>query len=270
MGPQDIPDLPDGAQVNQEEWELFFRQFGTHGYRGAVRMMSRIPSEPRCEACGSPFGGLGGAMMRAMGKGPSRKNPRWCSRCFEMSPNGGATLTIGVLFADIRGSTALAEGVSPKQMADTLNRFYAAATQVIVRHGLVDKLIGDEVMGVYIPALVPSGRFVDAMVQDAEELLCAVGYGSAKGAPVPVGVGLDVGQAFVGNVGDGDITDFTAIGDVVNTAARLQSVAEGGQIVLSAEVAAQAGLDPNEGESVELDLKGKQEPVAARILTIGN
>ena len=270
MSSDEIPDLPEGAQINQDEWELFFRQFGNHAYRGAVRLLSRIPSEPRCEACGSPFSGFGGAMMRAVGKGPSRKNPRWCNRCFELSPHGGATLTIGVLFADIRGSTALAEGISPQQMADTLNRFYGAATQVIVRHGLVDKLIGDEVMGMYIPALAPGGRFVDAMVDDARELLRAVGYGTRAGAPVPVGVGLDVGKAYVGNVGDGDITDFTAIGDVVNTAARLQSVALGGQIVLSAEVATMAGLDPSEGESVELDLKGKQEPVAARVLTIGS
>ncbi len=263
-----IPELPEGAQVQQDEWERYFRWFGHARYRRAVRIMGLIPSAPRCEACGSPFGGFGGRLMRLTGKAPSRKNPRWCELCFEKSPAGGATLTVGVLFADVRGSTALAEHSTGRQMVELLNRFYSDATRVIVRHGIVDKLIGDEVMGVYIPALTPGGRYADAMVDDARTLLRELGYGTPAGPVLQVGIGLDTGPAFVGHVGEGEVSDFTAIGDVVNTASRLQSHARGGQIVMSAEVARLAGLDDGEGTSVDLDLKGKTTPVSVRILDL--
>jgi adenylate cyclase len=265
-----VPDLPPGAQVNQAEWDAFFERFGHARYRRAVRVISHIPSEPRCEACGSPFGGFGGRVMRRMGKAPSRKNPRWCNQCFESSPDGGATLTIGVLFADVRGSTAMAEQTSAQDMVTSLNRFYGDATKVIVRHGIVDKLIGDEVMGVYIPALAPDGVFVDAMVTDAMDLLRAVGYGIPEGPHLEVGIGVDVGPAFVGNVGEGDVRDFTAIGDVVNTAARLQAVAEGGEVVMREGVAASCGVDLSGGTTRTVELKGKAQPVAIRTVSVAS
>jgi adenylate cyclase len=204
--------------------------------------------------------------MRRMGKGPSRKNPRWCDVCFERTPEGGATMTIGVLFADVRGSTAAAEGKAPEKVVAEMNRFYADLTRVIVQHGIVDKLIGDEVMGLYFAPLATGGRYVDAMVADSRAILAAIGYGSADGPRIEVGIGLDIGPAFVGIVGDGEVSDFTAIGDVVNTASRLQSAAAGGQIVMSAEVARLAGVD--EGTPVELDLKGKAEPVSAWVVDL--
>ena len=58
-------------------------------------MFSLIPSTPRCRACGSPFGGVGGRIMKVMGRTPSRKNPHWCSSCFEHSPEGGFVGTVG-------------------------------------------------------------------------------------------------------------------------------------------------------------------------------
>lgn len=205
--------------------------------------------------------------MRRMGKGPSRKNPRWCNLCFEEAPEGGVTLTIGVLFADVRGSTAIAEGVSPKEMANRLNHFYADLTQVIVQHGIVDKLIGDEVMGLYFGPLSKDGRYVDAMVADARKILETVGYGSHRGPRLEVGIGLDVGPAYVGIVGDGDIRDFTAIGDVVNTASRLQSVAGSGQIVMSEAVAQTAAVA--DGVPTTFALKGKAEPVTGCVISVG-
>jgi adenylate cyclase len=262
-----VPPVPEGAQVNQEEWQRFFERFGHARYRRGIRVVSRLPSAPRCLACGSPYKGPGGALMRLVGKAPSRKNPRWCRICFEMAPEGGATLTVGVLFADVRGSTAMAHDRSPEEVAQLMNRFYGDVTAVIVRHGIVDKLIGDEVMGLYFPPLSPGGRYVDSMLADAQDLLRAVGYGTAAGPFLEVGVGVDVGPAFVGVVGQGEIRDFTALGDVVNTAARLQGAARGGQIVMSAEVAAIAAV--TEGADVDLELKGLAEPIAARVFSVG-
>ena len=100
--------------------------------------------------------------------------------------------------------------------------------------------------------------------RDARAILAAVGYGSAAGPRIEVGIGLDVGPAYVGIVGHEEISDFTAVGDVVNTAARLQNAANGGQIVMSAEVARIAGVD--EGTAIDLDIKGKAAPVPARVL----
>jgi len=259
------PPIPEGAQTNEEEWARFYEFFGHAKVRRRVRLVSRLPSPPRCEACGNPFAGIGGWLMRHMGKGPSRKNPRWCDVCFEKAPEGGVTMTIGVLFADVRGSTARAEGQKPEAVAAEMNRFYSDLTKVIVQHGIVDKLIGDEVMGLYFAPLATDGRYVDEMVADARAILGAVGYGTAHGPRIEVGVGLDVGPAFVGIVGDGEeIRDFTAIGDVVNTAARLQSAASGGQIVMSDEVASLAAV--TDGTPLELDIKGKAEPVHARLI----
>ena len=176
------------------------------------------------------------------------------------------TLPIGVLFADVRDSTALAETLAPDQMVAALNRFYSKLTQVIVRHGIVDKLIGDAVMGLYLAPLTPDGRYVNSMVSDAHAILRAQGYGTPEGPQLPVGIGLDVGPAYVGIVGEGEIRDFTAIGDVVNTASRLQSVAAGGEIVMSEAVANIAAVDG--GEVVTLGLKGKAEPVVARRIAV--
>lgn len=206
--------------------------------------------------------------MRATGKGPSRKNPRWCAGCFELAPPGGFTGNIGVLFVDVRGSTAMTERVGPTEMAATLNRFYERVTRVVVQHGLIDKLIGDEVMGIYLPPFSPRGRFTQTLVSDALDILESVGYGTADGPVLDVGIGLDVGVAYVGHVGQGEISDFTVIGDVVNTASRLQSKAGAGEVVMPETVAESADLDQGRGHRDEYVLKGKANPVAARVIRV--
>jgi adenylate cyclase len=97
------------------------------------------------------------------------------------------------------------------------------------------------------------------MVSHARKLLSSIGYGEKSGPFVNVGVGLDYGEAFVGNIGDSAVYDFTAIGDVVNTAARLQGHARSGEIIASARVV----TDGSTGKRVELKLKGKREPEVA-------
>jgi adenylate cyclase len=173
------------------------------------------------------------------------------------------------LFVDVRGSTELGERLPPAEVASMLNEFYERVSKVILRHGIVDKLIGDEVMGIYLPILTPGGRLVDTIVDDARRMLASVGYGSSDGPVLDVGIGLDVGSAYIGHVGNGDVEDFTVIGDPANTAARLQACAQPGQIVMADAIAREAGLEPDDGEVETLRLKGKAEPVVARILTAG-
>jgi adenylate cyclase len=176
---------------------------------------------------------------------------------------GGAEMEIGVLFADVRGFTSLAETMQPKDAADLLNRFYASASRVLSRSAIIDKLVGDEVMALYLPALLGES-WEDEMVRDASELLEAVGF--ADDPWLPLGIGLDIGPAFVGNVGEGEVKDFTALGDVVNTAARLQSCAESGQIVLSERLFGRLSAGRPEADSMTLTLKGKAEPEPVRVI----
>ena len=173
---------------------------------------------------------------------------------------------MGILFADVRGYTALAEKEAPEEIARLLNRFYAVATnQLASRDALIDKLVGDEVMALFLTGLTGPGCF-RKMASAAEGLLRGVGHGSSEGPWLPLGIGLDFGIAYVGNVGAGEVKDFTAIGDVVNTAARLQAEAKPGQIVMSERVYREVAERYPEVPRVELQLKGKSEPVAARVV----
>ena len=117
----------------------------------ARRVFRYLPSAPRCKMCNNPFGGLAGHVLAAAGFRPSRKNPNLCTRCCDALPPGGAEVDIAVLFADVRGSTALGELVVAADFAAFLNRFYVAATRTLMRHdAVIDKLIGDEVMAFFV------------------------------------------------------------------------------------------------------------------------
>ena len=246
----------------------FFELMDNHMPRTFLRVMRHLPSEPRCRLCNAPYGGVGGRIMRRVGFGPSRKNPSLCNTCFEKAPMGGVEMETGVLFADVRGFTSLAEGMAPDDVAEILNRFYGCATEVLTRFAIVDKLVGDEVMALYFPLLLDEG-WEGTMVNDARDLLAAVGYG-ADGEPwLRLGVGLDVGRAHVGNVGSGEVKDFTALGDVVNTAARLQSSAAAGQVVMSERLFARLADPPADAAATSLELKGKRDSEPARVIDYG-
>jgi adenylate cyclase len=246
----------------------FFERMNGHLPRTFLALMRRLPSEPRCRLCRAPYGGIGGRIMRRVGFGPSRKNPSLCNTCFEKAPMGGVEMEIGVLFADVRGYTSLAETMAPGDVAELLNRFYACASTVLGRSAVIDKLVGDEVMALYIPALLNDG-WESEMVRDASDLLRAVGYDAGQAPWLQLGVGLDVGRAFVGNVGSGEVKDFTALGDVVNTAARLQSSARSGQIVVSERVFDRLPAGAAGGRVSALELKGKRDPEPVRVIDVG-
>jgi adenylate cyclase len=239
-----------------------------HMPRAFIRVMRRLPSDPRCRLCHAPYGGVGGRIMRRFGFGPSRKNPTLCNTCFEKAPMGGVQMEIGVLFADVRGFTSLVERMAPDDVAQLLNRFYAAASKILTRSAIIDKLVGDEVMALYLPRLL-SQEWEDDLVRDATDLLAAVGYGTSDEPWLPLGIGLDVGLAYVGNVGSGEVKDFTALGDVVNTAARLQTAAAAGQIVLSQRLFDRLAARPLNAAEASLDLKGKQAAEPAHVIELG-
>jgi adenylate cyclase len=257
-----------GMKGDPADVAFFARLIDGHLPRVFVRVMRRLPSDPRCRLCHAPYGGAGGRIMRRLGFGPSRKNPTLCNTCFEKAPMGGVEMEIGVLFADVRGFTSLSEQMPPDAVAELLNRFYAAASKVLTRSAIIDKLVGDEVMALYLPPLLGE-QWEDDLLRDAKDLLASVGYGALEGPWLPLGVGVDVGRAYVGNVGAGDVKDFTALGDVINTAARLQSSAAAGQIILSERLFDRLDTRAPEARATSLTLKGKQAPEPARVIDLG-
>jgi adenylate cyclase len=172
-----------------------------------------------------------------------------------------------VLFAEVRGSTAMGERLDPSAYAAVMNRFYKAATKVLVDHdAILDKLIGDEVMALFIPGL--SGPdYLRKAAESGVALLEAVKDKETGHPWLDIGVAVHAGPAYVGNVGSEGMADFTALGDTVNTAARLQGVAAAGQVVLSdAAYAAVAGRFPDI-EPQNVSLRGKEEPMSVRVLS---
>lgn len=127
-------------------------------------------------------------------------------------------------------------------------------------------MIGDEVMAFWIPAIGTDYRryAVDA----AEEIIRAVGYHGTGEPWLTVGVGVHAGNAFAGKIGSSGVHDFTVLGDTVNTAARLQAEAAGGEIVPS-EAIYQDVADNYPGlEKQTLNLRGREEPLAVRVLRL--
>jgi adenylate cyclase len=249
--------------TEQSEWHTIL----TEGHRALLlsrRFWRVVPSAPRCKVCANPFGGVGGRVARIAGWKPSRKNPNLCARCCDALPPGGAEVDVAVLFADIRGSTGLGERERTSDYAALLNRFYTTATDVLIRHdALIDKLIGDEAMALFIPGVAGPGYRRKAVLA-AIDLLRAIGYGSPEGPWLTVGVGLNAGSAYVGNVGSA-VVDFTALGDPVNVAARLQAAASGGQIVVAESLhESLPELLPHARRDV-VELRGREAPVPVLI-----
>ena len=129
------------------DWEALLVR-GYEPLKVAQRIFRHLPHDPRCKLCLNPFGGVGGKMIGLLGHKPSRKSPNICQYCFDRLPTGGIEIDIGVVFADVRSSTALGERSDATTFAERLNEFYRTATKVLIHNeGIVDKLIGDEVMG---------------------------------------------------------------------------------------------------------------------------
>jgi len=261
------PELP-GA--DEEFWRRFLSEGGDTWKGMGRRVLKHIPADPRCRMCASPFAGPGAPVMRLIGKRPSDANPNWCNSCFNFMAkhHGGAEVEGAMLFADIRGSTSLAEGMSAGEFHAILDRYFAAATESVFKHdGFVDKFVGDELVALFFP-LLSGERYVARAIDAASDLLRATGHADPDGPWVPVGAGVHCGLAWFGVVGDASHLELTAVGDTVNVAARLAAAAATGEVIVSADAAAAADLDPSLDRR-SLDLKGKELPTEVVSVRIG-
>lgn len=229
-----------------------------------------IPNGPRCKFCNGPFHGIGGALFRLIGKGPSKLTPQLCGQCYGLTDRhvGGTEIELSLLFGDVRGSTPLAESMSPMAYSKLVSRFYGVANDVFVRsEALLNRLIGDQVIGLYVPGFAgPNHR--GKAIGAAQELLRRTGHTDSNGPWLPIGVGVHTGVAFLGSVGSNDhTTDIAVLGDAPNTAARLSSSAATGEILISEE-AYVPHMNLEGLEKRQLTLKGKSQPVNVYVMRV--
>jgi adenylate cyclase len=257
-------------QERSEEWRSIL--LGDDPYLQRMRRTWRlIPDGPRCKMCAAPFHGLGKVLTRIIMHGRSERNPLMCNLCFGQlrGHTGGADVEISILFADIRGSTALAERLGTAVFRAHLQRMYRIASKAVESHdGLVDKYLGDGVMALFIPVLTGedhTGRAIAA----GTELIRSVEASELPDAGVRVGAGIHAGTSFVGVIGSDERLDFTALGDAVNVAARLGGVAGPGELVVSAAAwdSRRRERDPDGRESITV--QGRTEPLDVVRLHLG-
>jgi adenylate cyclase len=179
---------------------------------------------------------------------------------------GGTSQTITILFADIRGFTRISEHVNPEKIVNLLNRYFSAMTEIIFAHGgTLDKYLGDGLMALFgAPTATPddASNALNAAVAMQRRLLGINRELRDEGlAEIGVGMGLHTGEAIVGYIGSDRRSEYTAIGDTVNTSSRLESNARGGEILISDATARAAHsrykLKPRE----PIMVKNRQQPV---------
>ena len=263
------PETPSSPELDAY-WHDYLEQGEPH-IRAARRAFSALPSDPRCRLCTAPFGGLGGPIMRAMGRKPSILNPHLCTACENalVKHHGGAEVTGTMLFADVRGSTSLAEHMSPGAFKALMERFYVVGSRAVISHdGTIDKFVGDELVAMFFPGLAGPHHVAKAIAA-AQELLHETGHGGPGEPWAPVGAGVHTGRVWFGAIGEGTHVELTALGDVVNTAARLASAAGPGEILVSTQGADASGLDAAL-EHRSLQLKGKELPFDVVVVGVGD
>lgn len=173
----------------------------------------------------------------------------------------GQRAELTVLFADIRGFSAMSAHLRPEEVVRFLNAYFAEAVDTVERHGgIVDKFVGDSVMALW-GAVKPTEHDARRAIQAALELVERAGRIRVEDSPLQMGVGLNTGTAVVGAIGGSKRLDYTAIGVAVNLAARLCSIAEPHEVLITAETLRRAGPGIVSEASSPVVLKGFETPI---------
>ena len=259
------------AQMIEETWRMFLTTGGNEAEHRNRRFFRRLPGSHRCKVCYAPFRGASSKIVQLLyKKTQSNLNPYLCNTCemFARKHQGGVEIDLSLLFADVRGSTTLAENMRPAEFHKLINRFYSVATQVLADSGaLIDKIIGDQAAGMYVPGLAGQQHTLRA-VEAAKEILIKTGHKDPQGPWIPLGVGVHTGIAFVGSVGsENGTSDITVLGDTANIAARLSTNAGIGEILISEETFQRTDFSSlDQHEQREIELKGKAKRMLVNVI----
>jgi len=232
--------------------------FSDPGAAPQAPLFRPLPSDPRCSLCSAPFRAPFGPVLGALGFGQMKRYPQLCNMCFNLMSRkrGGAEVEITVLFADVRGSTGIAEQQSAAEFSQLLSGFYALATEAVqAETGVIDKFLGDGVMALFFPSFTQ--RMDAARAVEAARRILA-------GTELPVGAGVNTGPAFTGFLGPSDqVAAFSALGDAVNVASRVEGLTKdhGVDVLISETTWDQLG-DARRGRRLAAEsIRGRKEPV---------
>ena len=259
----------NSADKIEEFWYTWFTSGPPESKIRQQRLFRLLPARKRCKFCFAPFTGFAGsATRRLLNIYPSRFNPHYCNICddFANTYQGAAVVPITILFADIRGSTPLAEQLDPKAYGELVNHFFIRSTEILSGAGaMIEKIAGDEVTAVF-SAGISGTNYAHQAIRSAVELMHAFGPEAESGNDFSIGIGIHSGEARVGAVGtsQGNV-EVAALGDVPNTGARLTSAAEPGEILVSEETLVIAGVDFEKGSLRSYTLKGRSTPLNALV-----
>jgi adenylate cyclase len=199
-----------------------------------------IKSQPlaaNCLVCGIPLVGLAAVFLRWRGIRRSPRNPNCCTRCGAHLEEG-RLVEMTVVFADLSSFTEMTGRLGATTTYSVVDEFLRLASATLVSHGaLIDKYIGDAVMALFNVPIKRADHAAAAVAASAklQELLPELSE-RLVGMPLQASIGIASGFARVGRLGSDDIKDYTAIGDVVNQAARLQAQAGPSEILVSQDV----------------------------------
>ena len=226
---------------------------------GAASPAQRLARQ--CAICGTILQGLLSYIFRIAGIRRSLHNPNLCNRC-NTHVEDGSIVKISVLFADIRSFTEKTHELGPEQIHKVTDAFLQMATNDLVEHdAYVDKYMGDSVMAFFNIPIQRKDHASQAVAAALEIETGILQLQERFGLDLKAGIGIATGWARVGRLGSKYREDYTAIGDVVNMAARLEGQAKPGEILIHSEVYEEVAADFPDAPSESLWLKGFQEPV---------
>jgi adenylate cyclase len=235
------------------------------------RVYKLFPGDPRCFECDIPLGGLSSYLLRPWGSRPSSFSPKFCSHCegFARSREAGAEVELSLLFADVRDSTVLAEKIGTYEFKELIKHFYKASSGVLIEHNaMVNRLMGDQVIALFVPRFAGKDH-AKVAIQAARELLHVTGHDDPDGPWVSVGIEVHTGRAFVGVVGSkSGVNEIAVLGSAANLAARLSSQAADGEVLISDDTVRSAGFNTSGLESRTLSLKGISTPVVTSVIQL--
>ena len=217
----------------------------------------------QCRVCGTLLSGVMSLVFRSVGIRRSSRNPNICTRC-STHIEEGRLREITVLFADLSSFTELTQDLGAEKTHEVVDAFLRMATDVLVKHGaFIDKYIGDAVMALFNVPILHDDHARHAILAAGELGSALKNLGDRFGLSLEASVGIATGYARVGRLGSEDNKDYTAIGDVVNLAARLQGKAGAGEILIGEESYVKHSAAFPEARPELLVLKGFREPVTA-------
>ena len=277
---------PPTTTWNEDLWRLLFAT----GHPDLIAKQKRFQKQglpPRCRLCLAPFGELPASGWADDHPGPSNRNPRFCSLCdhFIRANPGGASVIMTLVFADVRGSTALSEKLALEEYVQRINDFYRRTTTVFVEtDGFMMDVVGDEVFALY-PAGFSGVSPSDSEVAEADlpAVRVATAARKALGAvrrlveiaknssanQLEFGISIHTGPVYIGTIRGAEegISDVRVWGVEVNKAARMCAQSRSGEALLSPGLCAAAGLNAADLPEHILEFKGISQPVSARVLT---